>query len=443
MSPIAAPRNSCVLQGAARTTIAIGGVVPIVHSTAGCALQSYLAGCLASGGQGAGQIGGLTFPATNIIEKHVIFGGSSRLREQIKNTVHVLEGKLYLVISGCAPDLVGDDSEAMTKEIKEQGYPAAYLQASGFLGNAYQGYQMVVKTIIDFVAEQIEKPPGKIKGLVNIFGVVPGQDSFWQGDLMQLSQSFSAVGLAPNPLFGAGQTIENWKKALQGELNLVVSPWGVEIAQYLEEKFGIPYINWLYLPVGVDDIRDLLLEVSKRIELDGRIVEKVAHDADAEFNYFLEQFADAYFNFNFQVEFSAVGPISQVLGVSRFLVNVLGLSPKALVFTDSPPNEPGAAIDKFLAKVTGKPRLLFSEDSKEIFDFLKQEKANLILASALEKDIAAELGSAHLSISFPVGGRIILNRGYSGYTGGLNLMEDVGTAIIRNKMAEFETVTQK
>jgi nitrogenase molybdenum-iron protein beta chain len=196
----------------------------------------------------------------------------------------------------------------------------------------------------------------------------------------------------------------------------------------------------MYLPVGVDDIRDLFLEVSKRIELDSRILEKVTNDADAEFNYFLEQFADAYFNFNFQVEFSAVGPISQILGVSRFLANVLGLNPKALVFTDSPTNEPGTAIDKFLAKVTGKPKLLFSEDLEEISGFLRQEKPNLILASDLEKDIATELGSTHLSISFPVGNRIILNRGYSGYSGGLNLIEDIGSAFIRNKMVEFATV---
>jgi nitrogenase molybdenum-iron protein beta chain len=122
---------------------------------------------------------------------------------------------------------------------------------------------------------------------------------------------------------------------------------------------------------------------------------------------------------------------------------VLGLNLKALVFTDSPTNEPGTAIDKFLAKVTGKPKLLFSEDSEEISEFLKQEKANLILASDLEEYIAAELGSAHLSISFPVGKRIILNRGYSGYTGGLNLMEDIGSAFIRNKMVEFAVHTNR
>jgi nitrogenase molybdenum-iron protein beta chain len=243
-----------------------------------------------------------------------------------------------------------------------------------------------------------------------------------------------------NSLFGAGQTVENWKKVALAELNLVVSPWGLEIAEYLEKEFGMPYINWMYLPVGVDDVKDLFLEISQIIELDELRLENVTKEADVEFNYFLEQFADAYFNLNFQVEFAAVGTTSQVLGVSRFLSNVLGLVPRALVLTDNLPNGSRAGIDKFLAKVNVKPRMLFSEDSQEISSFLKQEKATLILASALEKDVANELASAHLSVSFPIGDRIILNRGYSGYAGGLNLMEDIGSVLVRNKMSEFRVL---
>jgi len=40
---IARPRYGCALHGAVRTLTAIRGVVPIVHSNAGCAIQDALA----------------------------------------------------------------------------------------------------------------------------------------------------------------------------------------------------------------------------------------------------------------------------------------------------------------------------------------------------------------------------------------------------------------
>lgn len=431
MSPGETPRSACALQGAVATSTAIGGVIPIVHATAGCALQCYLSNCLASSTQGYGHIGGLSLPSTNITEKHVIFGGSSRLREQIKNTVRILDGELYFVLSGCAPDLVGDDSKAMTEEIREQGYPAVYLQTPGFLGNAYLGYQSTVKTIIDFIIDQTTTKPSKTKGLVNVFGIVPGQDSFWQGDLLQLGKILSSVGLTPNTLLGAGQTMENWKQIPEAELNLVFSPWGQDIAMYLEDRYETPYIGRIYIPIGLDEIEVLLKEISQKINVNKQLIEKSINNASTEFNFVLGQFADAYFNYDFQVDFSVIGPTSQVLGISHFLMNTLGLNPKALVITDNPPLKDVEIIKHFLPEIDGKIGVLFSDDSQEIAIFLNQERVTLILGSTLEKDVAAKSGSAYLSISNPLWDRIILHRGYLGYEGGLNLIEDVGTALLR------------
>jgi nitrogenase molybdenum-iron protein beta chain len=121
---VESPRNACALIGALQTIQAIEGFVPIIHSTAGCALQQYLGGSVAGGGVGAGLAEGATVSSSNISEKHVVFGGSSRLREQIKNTVKVLKGDL------CSPDrlrhMVGDDIPAMAKEAREQGLPVIH-----------------------------------------------------------------------------------------------------------------------------------------------------------------------------------------------------------------------------------------------------------------------------------------------------------------------------
>lgn len=439
MSPAMSPRNSCVLQGALRTATAVEGIVPIVHSTAGCALQYHLAGCLASGGQGGGRVGGMTLPVTNITEKHVIFGGSSRLREQLKNTVRVLDGDLYLVMSGCAPDLVGDDSAAMTDEIKEQGYPAAYLQASGFLGSAYLGYQRVVGAILDFVTAHAEQAPEPEGDLVNLLGIVPGQDSFWQGDLRYLEDSFAAAGITLNSLFGIGQSLDDWKRAMGSSLNVAVSSWGADVARDWETRLGVPFVEWPYVPVGADDTAALIREVSGCLGQDGGRADRAASSADGELAHFLERFADAYFDFGLQSDFAAVGPVAHVVGISRFLASSLGMRPRALVFTDLSPTDEGALERVEYASTSAGHAaspipILASEDAGEIGAFLRSASGvGLVLGSSLEAATAAEIGAAHLSVSFPVWDRMVLHRGYSGFRGALNLVEDVGSALLRAK----------
>jgi nitrogenase molybdenum-iron protein beta chain len=423
-------RTQCALQGALSAANAVEGVIPVVHSIAGCAYQNYLAGNLANGGRGTGIAGGLAVPSTNIVEKHVVFGGSARLREQLKNAVKVFEGKLFLVISGCTPNLVGDDSKAMADEIETQGYPTAYVQASGFHGSAYTGYVLAVKSLIDFAAKKAASPLAPVKGLVNIFGIAPGQDTFWQGDLLALSRDFSAAGLKLNPLFGINQTIDNWKNIPYAALNLSVSPWGSDIVEYLNEKFGTPALKRSFVPVGAGDTKQLLLDIAERLNIDEKLIKNEAERKERELDYFLSQFAEAYYSFNFQTDFSIAAPLSSAVGISRFLAYNLGFTPRTIVITDTPRLK-DESIDEILPHIATKASVFFTEDQNEIAGLLKQENPGLILGSTIDKSAADQTGAAFLSVSFPLSDRIILNRAYAGYTGGVNLIEDIGSALIR------------
>jgi len=433
MKNIEALRTQCALQGALSAANAVGGVIPVVHSTAGCAYQNYLAGALANGGQGAGVAGGLAVPSTNIVEKHVVFGGSARLREQLKNAVKVFEGKLFLVLSGCTPNLVGDDSKAMVDEIETQGYPAAYVQASGFRGSAYTGYELAVRSLVDFASKKTSSPLNTIRGLVNIFGIVPGQDTFWQGELLALSREFSAAGLTLNPLFGFNQTIESWKNIPHASLNLSLSPWGSDIVEYLKEKFGTPALKRSFVPVGAQDTKQLLLDIAEKLNFDEKQINSHAEKKEQETDYFISQFAEAYFNFNFQTDFSIAGPLSQAVGISRFLAYNLGFIPKTIIITDAPQlkDEP---IWDILPHIDTKVNVFFTEDRNEISGFLKRGNPGLILGGTIDGVTADEIGAAHLSTAFPVSDRIVLNRGYAGYEGALNLIEDIGTVLLKRRI---------
>jgi len=242
-------RSGCALLGALATIAAINRVVPVVHSTAGCSIQ-YQEGIVPFGGSTpSGAQWGAPLSSSNISQKHVVFGGGSRLREQLKNTVKVVSADLFVVLTGCATEMVGDDIRAMTKEGREQGFPVICANTPGFGGSFHRGYQQAIRALIEQLPElQVEATPRN--SLVNIWGVVPQQDAFWYGHLQQIEALLDESGIVANTLFGGERGLKEWKDIPYAALNVVVSQWGRETAILLEQKYGTPWIEVAGLPIG-------------------------------------------------------------------------------------------------------------------------------------------------------------------------------------------------
>ena len=422
-------RNSCALHGALQVIGAIEGAIPVLHSTAGCGAQHFL-------GVNRLDASGETFGAppvssSNISEKHVVFGGGSRLREQLKNTIKVVEGELYVMVTGCSTEMVGDDIPAMAKEGREQDFPVIYANTPGFRGDVHQGYQLAIKALIEqlpALGKAVEVPS---KGVVNIWGIVPHQDPFWSGNLEELGRLLKGIGLEPNLLFGYGQGVPSWQKLPDALLNIVVSVWGDGTAKLLEERYGTPLLAVEGLPVGAAAAR-LLRAVSDRLALDQQRTELFIQSEEKRLHTSLGALADTYYRAGFQREFALIGESAQVVGVSEFLTGTLGLVPRTLVITDNPPEYAREALSTLLKGFVHGDRteLYFSEDHAEITDLVFLGAAELVLGSALEKSVALELGVPFLQISFPVADRVVLNRCYAGYRGAATLLEDLGSEIL-------------
>lgn len=429
---IESPRNNCALLGAIQTVQSIEGVVPILHSTGSCGLQQYLGGSRVSGCGGSGYAGGLAIPSTNVTEKQVIFGGASRLREQIKNTVKVVKGDLYVVLSGCATELIGDDIPAMVKEARDQDFPVVYALTPGFRGDIHAGYQTAVKALLQQLLTGQAEPSAKVPGLVNIFGIVPAQDVFWQGHLLELQRILASVGLHANTLFGFGQGVDAWQQIPQAELNLVFSSWGMEIAEYLTEVFDTPYIDFSSLPVGAEDTNSVLRVLAEKSNLDFQKVEEMEKQEERRLAYYLEKMADVYFEAGLQKEFALVGEAAFVLGLARFLIKSFGLIPQTIIVTDNPAEPYRASLHEEISKLTldFAAGIFFTEDRGQIRDILRKSQPGLILGSSLEKEAALELNVPLLPVSFPITEKVVLSKSYIGYAGAIALLEDLSSQVL-------------
>ncbi|MDR0699840.1 MAG: hypothetical protein LBG28_11600 [Tannerella sp.] len=422
-------RNGCALHGALKVLDAVDGFVPIVHSSAGCSLQSKLAENLSAANAGTHFRGALETPDTVVFEKQVIFGGTARLREQIKNTMKVEKGDLYVVVTGCAPEIVGDDTPAMVKEAQEQGFPVITVSTPGFKGSVYDGYVKTLQHITGYIVQQ-KTGHAPDKNRVNILGIVPRQDLRWEGNLHELSHLIASIGLKSNKLFGFGENIEAWRSLSNAALNLVVSPWGLPLAQWLEQKYHIPYLDWGYLPVGAGDTSALLQTLGDFFSTPEDRLKPVIQAGTSYFNYRIRQVAQSYIRYGFQKNMAIVGETATVVGVSRFLRDSFGQTISSAIIIDNPAEEMRPNILHKLGNE--KTEALFSSDSKEINEKLKGVAPELILGSSLEREAASGLSVPLLEISAPVYDKLYLQQTYVGYTGAIQLIQDFAEIIIKH-----------
>jgi len=419
------PRYTCALGGAYGATLATYGNVPILHSGAGCGMANAHGLTFASGLNTGGAQGTTSTPCSCLVEEHVIFGGEQKLKDLVKSSIEVMKGDLFTVISGCVPALIGDDVDAVIQEFQDRA-TILHVNAPGFSGTSYNGYEAYLDAVIDQLLTEVPVE----KNLVNILGIVPNQHVFWKGDLENVKNLFKKIGIKANTIFLDFNGVESLKKIPAAELNLVFSPWvGIKAAEKLKEKFGTPYKIISHVPVGPKDSSALLQKIGDILGLSKDLVLNVIKDEERKAYRYTEYLSEAFMISVPHAYYGVVADSRTAIELVRYGANELGWNPEIVIVTDNPPDEFREAIIKGLTEnlegvVT--PKIIFEIDSHKILQELKKHTLQVLLASSLEKYIAHdELDAIHLSIAYPVFDKVIVDKSYAGYRGGIALFEDL------------------
>ncbi len=422
------PRYSCAI-GAQQTVVAIKRGVPILHAGPGCSAKvSDIIG------QGEGYAGGNNIPCTNTGEADVVYGGEERLRNVIDGALKVMDGDLYVILTGCTSDIVGDDVGRVTAEYQQQGKPIVFAETGGFKSNNYVSHEVVVNAIIDQYVDIHYKGEKIQRNLVNVFTTVPYQDPYWNGNLEELKRILEGIGLKVNILFGNEcKGVSEWKTIPQAEFNILAGAWtGLGIVKHLEEKYGIPYLHFPYLPIGGIETTRFLRKVAKFGNLNKIRVEAFIKREEEKYYSFIERTADFMLEFRYGLprRFYTILDAAYSLGFSKFLLNELGIIPAKQFIIDDTPEIYREQIEQQFLTISDyrTAAVSFSIDGGEIQEEIRQDQQKnraLILGSGWERDLANEINADLLIVSAPVTYRLILNCGYSGYRGGLRAIEDI------------------
>lgn len=430
------PRYLCAMGGALMAATALPETIPILHAAVGCAGSVAWGQNGGSGLQVAGYCGGLVTPSSNVQEREVVFGGDNRLREQIKNTVDVMNGRLYFVITGCVTEIIGDDVRAVVGEFRDEGVEIIHAETAGFKGNSYVGYDLFLQSLFK---NYVERGTERVKGRVNVWGIAPFQDVFWRGNLEGIRSLLTKLGLEVNTFFTPADSLDAIKQSSSAELNIVVSDiYGVKAAQVFEEVHGVPFIT-NPLPIGPSATDAFLRNVGKALNLD---VEGVVASENADYYAYLDPLTDCYNDLDLQRYAVVVGDSNYAPTLTAFLENDLGWVPKLSAVTDNNLSEEEESL--LASRWDGlQAEVVFETDTSEVIRHLSERwprndgaryynafSPAFVVGSSLDRELALSLGAGHLSVGFPVANRAVLDRGYTGYRGGLRLAEDLFSAAI-------------
>lgn len=439
------PRYLCTLSGAVATLNVLPRVIPIIHGAAGCGgnISNALNG--AGGYFGSGYCGGQALPSSNVYEKEIVFGGEDRLAEQISNTLKIMDGDLYFVVTACMVEMIGDDVLGVANRFRNEGLPVLAAETGGFKGNSYAGYDIVLQTLF---REYVQKTSIKESHTVNLWGVVPIQDVFWKGNLRVLKNLLVKLGYQVNTFFGEGETLDNLKNAGSASLNIVVSDtFGIKAAQVFEEIHGVPYIS-VPLPIGSKATDQFLRTIGDSLQVAKAKIDTVIAEENALYYSYLERLADGYNDLDLQRYSVVVGDSNYAPALARYLADDLGWLPELVVITDLLNDDEKQLLAlRFQGYSSGiTPNLVFDTDTNNVSKHIhthwpsnKNQKyydsfsPAFVIGSSFEKELAEEWGAGYLSVTYPVSNRVVLSRAYAGYEGGLRLTEDILSVIVSNR----------
>jgi nitrogenase molybdenum-iron protein beta chain len=438
------PRYQCALGGALVTINSIERAVAIVHASSGCAASADGAATVGSGYWGSTVADGRATPSTNVVENEIIFGGEQRLAEQIEATLEIVDADLYAVITGCMTDIIGDDVRSVVSEFRKKGHPVIFAETGGFKGDSSIGYEFIWESII---AQYVEKGLPKNPRLVNILGLVPTQDVFWRGNLVELKRLLSAIGLEVNTFLTPFDGLQALKTSSQAALTIVLSDvHGRKAAQLFEEVHGIPFVSEP-LPLGPTAATHFLRKIAGRLDLDRKRVEHVIAEESRWYYSFINPLTDLFVDQDFQRFAVVVGNADYAYAATRFVASDLGWIPYFAAVTDVLTDDEKDRVRARFAAIEPdlRPSVAFETDTSQVQARLNERLAKedapygnpispvFVLGSSLDRPLAADLKAGFWGISYPITNRIITDQGYVGFRGGLHLATDIVSALVNNR----------
>lgn len=168
--------------------------------------------------------------------------------------------EVLLIENSCSIGLIGDDIAGIAKSINFD-FPVITMDCGGLIGAFSEGYIQAGLKLLQTILPA--KTPKKAK-TINILGLT---DFYFNGiaDRKEIIRILVKAGYNVNVVLGAGSNISDIKNIGCAALNIVINEeLGLDIAQYLQENYEIPYVV-VGMPYGIEGTKKWLQRIADKI----------------------------------------------------------------------------------------------------------------------------------------------------------------------------------
>lgn len=241
--------------------MSLDDAVFIAHAPQGCvgctslAVDQYRVG---QAHRGYKHIRNPRIIVTNLDQKSVIFGGQNKLEEAVQDAVTRYDPKLIFIFASCASGIIGDDIDALAKELQEYYQKLVIpIHCEGFKSKiCASGFDAAFISINKYILKK--KKLEKQEGLINLFAPV----SISYADQKEMERMLSLLGLKANyiPFFSNLEKIKKIPAAIAS--TSICKVFADEFMKTLEEDYGVPYSHTV-MPIGVRNTDKWFLGIAK------------------------------------------------------------------------------------------------------------------------------------------------------------------------------------
>ena len=248
--------GGCTLTGALSVTSRICDAATIVHGPKGCSHHNF--SLLHATWLDNDEVLLPDLVSTGLTEQDIVFGGEAALSTALDNAAG-RDVKAVFVLSTCIVETIGDDVEAVCEQ--EYGIPVIHIPTAGFLGGTFQDG---VNNALITLAGSAE-PCARVTG-VNIIGEMNLEYEV-EENYAEIARLLGCLGLPVSLRFVHDIPFDRIFRLGAAQLNILRNPALVPVGQYLEERFGTPFIP--SFPHGLSDTIAFLESVARRCGIDG------------------------------------------------------------------------------------------------------------------------------------------------------------------------------
>ena len=184
---------------------------------------------------------------SGLTENDAVMGNDDKFITDLIRAAKELKPEFVAICASPMPAMIGIDMDAIAYEVEsETGIPAFDVKTNGmqsYITGAGNAFLKLAERFADEMYESAQladrsgEQSDKIK--VNILGMTPLD--FPLGTDMKIREWLESEGFEVNSCIGMGCSLEDVKRLGAGNVSLVVSSVGRPLAEWLRDRFGIPF----------------------------------------------------------------------------------------------------------------------------------------------------------------------------------------------------------